>query len=138
MNDFNLHIIEEFRKNNGVVSGPFEGTPVVLLTTKGAKTGLSRTTPLVGQVADDGTLFVFGSKGGAPTNPDWYYNLVANPRVGVEFGAQTYDAKAEVVTGPYRDEVFARQTEQFPDFGDYEKTAKRVIPVIALRRAPVG
>jgi deazaflavin-dependent oxidoreductase (nitroreductase family) len=134
MNDFNRQIIDEFRRNGGKVGGPFEGASLVLLTTKGAKTGRPRTHPLVCQVADDGTLFVFASKGGAPTNPDWYYNLLAHPQVGVEFGADSFEATADVVTGPQRDEIFTRQVERFPDFADYQDRAHRIIPVVALRR----
>lgn len=133
MSDFNQRIIEEFRQNGGKVGGPFEGAPMVLLTTKGAKTGHSRTNPLVCQIADDGTLFVFASKAGAPTNPDWYYNLLANPQVGVEYGADSFEATAEVVTGPQRDEIFTKQTENFPTFAEYEAKAHRTIPVVALR-----
>lgn len=133
MNDFNQQIIEEFRQNLGKVGGPFEGAPMVLLTTKGAKSGRSRTNPLVCQVADDGTLFVFASKAGAPTNPDWYYNLLAHPQVGVEYGADCFEATAEVVTVPERDEIFTKQVERFPDFAGYEARAHRTIPVIALR-----
>jgi deazaflavin-dependent oxidoreductase (nitroreductase family) len=134
MNEFNQQIIREFRRNEGKVGGPFEGASLVLLTTKGAKTGRSRTHPLACQVADDGTLFVFASKAGAPTNPDWYYNLLAHPQVGVEFGADSFEATAEVVTGPQRDEIFTRQIERFPDFADYQERAHRIIPVVALRR----
>ncbi len=134
MNSFNQQIIDEFHQNQGVVGGPFEGAPVVLLTTKGAKTGKSRTNPLVGQTGDDGTLYVFASKGGAPTNPDWYHNLVAHPEVGVEFGTERFEATAEPVTGELRDEIFARQEKAFPGFGEYQRNTDRVIPVVALRR----
>jgi deazaflavin-dependent oxidoreductase (nitroreductase family) len=133
MNDFNQQIIQEFRQNEGKVGGPFEGVSLVLLTTKGAKTGRSRTHPLACQVADDRTLFVFASKAGAPTNPDWYYNLLAHPHVGVEFGADSFEATADVVTGPQRDEIFTKQVERFPDFADYQERAHRIIPVVALR-----
>jgi len=134
MKDFNQQIIEEFRQNGGKVGGPFEGAPLVLLTTTGAKTGQARTHPLVCQVADDGTLCIFASKAGAPTNPDWYHNLVAHPQVGVEYGADSFEAIAEVVTGPQRDAIFAKQAQIFPDFADYEARAHRIIPVVALRR----
>ena len=133
LDDFNQEIIGEFRRNRGEVGGPFAGAPMVLLTTKGANTGRSRTNPLVCQVADDGTLFVFASKAGAPTNPDWYYNLLAHPQVGVEYGADSFEATAEVVTVPERDEIFTKQVERFPTFADYEARAHRTIPVIALR-----
>ena len=134
MKDFNQQIIEEFRQNEGKVGGPFEGAPLILLTTTGAKTGRSRTHPVVCQIADDGSLFIFASKAGAPTNPDWYHNLVAHPLVGVEYGAESFEATAEVVTGPQRDAIFAKQVQRFPDFAEYEVRAHRTIPVIALRR----
>lgn len=135
MNDFNQQIIEEFRRNQGVVGGPFAGAPVVLLTTTGARTGRTRTNPLVAQLADDGTtLYVFASKAGAPTHPDWYHNLVAHPEVVVEFGTDRFDAVAEPLTGAVRDEIYARQEARFPDFAAYQQRAGRVIPVVALRR----
>lgn len=132
--DFNQAIIEEFRANHGVVGGGFAGAPVVLITTKGAKSGQTRVNPLVSLPADDGTLRVFASKGGAPTNPDWYYNLKANPEVTVEFGDETFTATAREVTGDERDRIYAEQITKFPAFGDYEKQTTRKIPVIALER----
>jgi deazaflavin-dependent oxidoreductase (nitroreductase family) len=133
MSDFNRGVIEEFRANHGAVGGPFEGAPVVLLTTTGARSGQTRVNPLVGLV-EDGTLYVFASKAGAPTNPDWYHNLLAHPDVKVEFGDDRFDAVASPVTGPERDRLFAVQVERMPGFGDYEKATDRVIPVVELRR----
>ena len=133
MSDFNRGVIEEFRANHGAVGGPFEGAPVVLLTTTGARSGQTRVNPLVGLV-EDGTLYVFASKAGAPTNPDWYHNLLAHPDVKVEFGDDRFDAVASPVTGPERDRLFAVQVERMPGFGDYEKSTDRVIPVVELRR----
>jgi deazaflavin-dependent oxidoreductase (nitroreductase family) len=134
MNDFNQGVIEEFRANQGKVGGQFDGAPVVLLTTTGAKSGTQRINPLVA-MPDGETLYVFASKAGAPTNPDWYYNLVAHPDVVVEFGADRFDATANVVTGAERDRLFAAQVARMPGFGDYEKSAgTRVIPVVELRR----
>ena len=135
MSDFNTQIIEEFRANEGRVGGAFEGAPVVLLTTTGAKTGKSRTNPLVSQEGKDGRIYVFASKGGAPTNPDWYHNLLAHPTVVVERGTERYEATATPVTGPLHDEIYARQVERFPGFGEYQQKAGRVIPVVALRPA---
>jgi deazaflavin-dependent oxidoreductase (nitroreductase family) len=133
-NDFNAGIIEEFRSNHGVVGGPFRGAPLVLLTTTGAKTGTRRTHPLA-TLAEDGRLYVFASKGGAPTNPDWYYNVVAHPEVEVEYGDETFSAVAHVVTGAERDRVFGAQVARMPGFGDYQaRTGGRVIPVVELRR----
>ena len=106
---------------------------MVLLTTTGARSGQTRVNPLVGLV-EDGTLYVFASKAGAPTNPDWYHNLLAHPDVKVEFGDDRFDAVASPVTGPERDRLFAVQVERMPGFGDYEKATDRVIPVVELRR----
>lgn len=133
MHDFNQSVIEEFRANHGVVGGGFAGSPVVLLTTSGARTGAARVKPLVALREGD-RLYVFASKGGSPRNPDWYYNLLAHPDVVVEFGDERYDAVATPVTGPERDRIYAAQVEKFPDFGEYEKVANRVIPVVELRR----
>jgi deazaflavin-dependent oxidoreductase (nitroreductase family) len=134
MNDFNQAIIEEFRANDGVVGGGFAGAPIVLLTTIGAKSGLERVAPLVCLPGEDGTLHVFASKGGAPTHPDWYRNLVANPTVTVEFGTERYEATAVEVTGAEHDELYAEQERRMPQFSEYKANTDRVIPVIALRR----
>ncbi len=85
-------------------------------------------------VEDDKTLYVFASKAGAPTNPDWYHNLVANPEVQVEFGDDTYTAVATVLTGDKRTEIYDRQKTLVPGFADYEAGTTRVIPVVALTR----
>ena len=134
VHEFNAAIIAEFRANSGVVGGQFEGSDVVLLTNTGAKSGKQRVNPLVCQPADDGTIYVFASKGGAPSNPDWYYNVIANPAVTVEFGTETFDAVATVVTGSERDAIYARQAERYEGFAEYARLTDRVIPVIALRR----
>ena len=134
MRDFNQAIIDEFRANGGKVGGGFEGAPIVLLTTKGAKTGKTRINPLAGQPQDDGTIYVFASKAGAPTNPDWYHNVVANPEVEVEFGSDRYAARATPVTGAERDRIWERQKELMPNFAEYEEKTTRTIPVVALTR----
>ena len=134
VNDFNAKIIEEFRAHGGKVGGPFEGAPMVLLTTVGAKSGTQRTTPLV-YLPDGERVIVFASMAGAPTNPAWYHNLVANPSVIVEAGDQRYGATATVVTGDERDRLYAEQASRMPAFADYEAKAGRVIPVVALERA---
>ena len=131
--DFNRGVIDEFRAHHGVVGGPFAGAPVVLLTTTGARTGQKRVNPLVALV-DDGSLYVVASKAGAPTNPDWYHNLLAHPEVEVEFGGEHFDALASSVAGPERDRLFAAQVARQPGFADYEKRTERVIPVVELRR----
>jgi deazaflavin-dependent oxidoreductase (nitroreductase family) len=134
MHDFNRGIIEEFRANHGKVGGGFDGASLVLLTTTGAKTGTQRVNPLA-TLAQNDTLYVFASKGGAPTDPDWYRNLVAHPDVEVEYGDEKFAAVARVVTGAERDRIFAVQKERMPGFADYEKGTSRVIPVVELRRA---
>ena len=134
VNDFNRNLIDEYRANQGKVKGPFEGAPLVLLTTTGAKSGQKRVNPLMALPEGD-TLYVFASKAGAPTNPDWYHNLLSHPEVEVEFGAERFRAEAIPVTGPERDRLFAAQKAQNPAFADYEKTTGgRVIPVVELRR----
>jgi len=135
-NDFNRAIIEEFRANHGKVGGPFEGAPMVLLTTTGAKSGTTRVNPLAALPSDeDGVLYVFASKAGAPTNPDWYHNVLAHPDVEVEYGDERHAAVATPVMGAERDRLYAEQVTRMPGFADYERKASRVIPVIELRRA---
>src|SRR5271165_6237230 len=132
--DFNAQIIEEFHANEGRVGGMFEGMPLLLLHHTGAKSGRSRINPLAYQ-ADDGRYVVFASKGGAPTNPDWYHNLMAHPRVTVEVGTDTIDVVASEATGEERDRLYRTQAERTPQFAEYAQKAGRVIPVIVL--APV-
>ncbi|MCX6020201.1 MAG: nitroreductase family deazaflavin-dependent oxidoreductase [Chloroflexi bacterium] len=133
MNDWNQTVISEFRANGGKVSGRFEGAPMLLLTTKGAKTGQTRVNPMM-YLPDGDRMLVFASKAGAPTNPDWYHNLVANPEVTVEVGTETITAAATVVTGEERDRLYRKQAELYPGFADYEKKTTRTIPVVALKR----
>jgi deazaflavin-dependent oxidoreductase (nitroreductase family) len=135
MSDFNQGIIAEFRANHGVVGGGFAGAPVVLLTTTGAKSGVKRVNPLVALVDGD-KLYVIASKAGAPTSPDWYHNLVANPEVEVEKGDDRFTARAVPITsGPERDRLYAAQVAVQPGFADYEKATTRVIPVVELQRS---
>ena len=126
-------IIEEFRSNEGQVGGFFEGKPVLLLTTKGAKSGRQHVNPAM-YLSDGDRWVVFASKGGAPKHPDWYHNLVANPAVTIEVGTETIAGRAEVITGAERDRLYAKQTDLYPQFGEYEKQTTRTIPVIALSR----
>ena len=126
-------IIEEFRSNEGQVGGFFEGKPVLLLTTTGAKTGRQHVNPAM-YLSDGDRWVVFASKGGAPKHPDWYHNVVANPAVTIEVGTETIEGRAEVITGAERDRLYAKQTELYPQFGEYEKQTTRTIPVIALSR----
>ena len=133
--DFNQGIIDEFRANGGRVDGPFAGVRMILVTHTGAKSGQRRTTPLV-YSADGDRLVIIASMGGAPTNPQWFHNIVANPKVTVEVGDESYDADAEVLTeGPERQRLFDQQAAIMPNFAEYQAGTDRVIPVIVLTRA---
>ena len=129
--DFNTQIIDEFHANEGRVGGMFEGMPLLLLHHTSAKSGKNRVNPLAYQ-SDDGRYVVFASKGGAPTNPDWYHNLKAQPNVTIEVGTDRIDAVASEATGDERERLFRTQAERVPQFAEYEKKAGRVIPVIVL------
>jgi len=133
MNEFNRAIIDEFRANGGKVGGPFEGAPVLLLTATGAKSGERRTTPVM-YLPDGERMVIFASKAGAPTNPAWYHNLLANPSATVEVGPETVEVDAVVTSGEERDRLFDRQAELYPQFADYAQKTTRQIPVIALQR----
>jgi deazaflavin-dependent oxidoreductase (nitroreductase family) len=131
MSDYNQAIIAEFRHNNGKVGGPFEGAPLILLTTTGAKTGRRHTSPTM-YLRDGDRLLVFASNAGLPNHPAWYHNLLANPQVTVELGDVTYDADAVVLRGEERDRWYARQAELVPAFAEYQERTSRTIPVVAL------
>jgi deazaflavin-dependent oxidoreductase (nitroreductase family) len=137
VSDWNAAIIDEFRANAGKVGGQFEGAPLLLLHTTGAKTGQERVAPLVYQAAGDGFV-VFGSKGGAPTHPDWFHNLVADPGVVAEVGTETVPLRARVAEGDERDSLWSRQKEIMPGFADYEVNTTRQIPVVVLERTSAG
>jgi deazaflavin-dependent oxidoreductase (nitroreductase family) len=130
-NDWNSKIIEEFRANDGQVGGNFEGAPVLLLHTAGAKTGQERVNPMMYQAVGD-SYAVFASKGGAPTNPDWYHNLLAQPRVRAEIGTQTVELTARVAAGETRERIWSAQKSAYPGFADYEQKTTRQIPVVIL------
>ncbi len=132
-NDRNAPIIDEFRRNGGRIGGIFEGSPVLLLSTTGAKSGQRRVNPMM-YLADGDRLLVFASRVGAPTSPDWYHNLVANPGVRVEVGDETYEAEATVLAGEERDRLYAQQAALYPVFIEYEQKTTRKIPVVALTR----
>jgi len=134
MND---EIISEFRANEGRVGGMFEGMPLLLMHHTGARSGKSRINPLAYQ-ADNGRYVVFASKGGAPTNPDWYHNLKAQPDITIEVGTDTIDVVASEATGEERERLFRTQAERVPQFGEYEKQTARVIPVIVLTPRETG
>ncbi|MFC5217924.1 nitroreductase/quinone reductase family protein [Streptomyces coerulescens] len=137
-NDFNQQVIEEFRANKGRVGGYFEGARLLLLTTTGARTGRPHTTP-VGYLPDsDDRVLIIASAAGAPRHPAWFHNLVAEPRVTVESGAFTYEARAVVLDGEERDRAFARAVEADPGWAAYQEKTDRVIPVIALHSLAEG
>jgi deazaflavin-dependent oxidoreductase (nitroreductase family) len=131
--DFNAQVIEEFRANDGRVGGMFEGRPLLLLHHTGARSGAARVNPLV-YLADGGRYVIFASKAGAPTNPDWYHNLVANPDATVEIGTESFAAHARVAGGDEREAIWERQKSDWPGFAEYEEKTKgiREIPVVVL------
>jgi deazaflavin-dependent oxidoreductase (nitroreductase family) len=134
MPDRNQPIIDEFRANNGKVGGYFAGANMLLLHAAGAKTGKPRTNPLV-YVTDGDRLVIIASKGGAPSNPDWYYNLLANPLVTVELGNEQFQARATPVTEePERSRLYAKMVDHRAGFAEYEEKTSRKIPAIILER----
>jgi deazaflavin-dependent oxidoreductase (nitroreductase family) len=137
-NDWNAAIIAEFRANGGKVGGQFAGAPMVLMHHTGRKSGNENVNPVMYLPSDDpATIYVFASKGGAPTHPDWYWNMTEAGRASVEVGTETYDVAVRELEGDERDRVYAEQVSRYPGFGEYEqKTAGiRTIPVLALTRA---
>lgn len=133
IHDWNAQIIAEFRANAGKVGGQFEGAPVLLLHTTGAKSGAERVNPMM-YLELDGRTFVFASKAGAPTNPDWFHNLVAHPEVTVEIGEETVPARAVVLEGDERTQIYDEQARRYPGFREYQEQTDRVIPVVELVR----
>jgi deazaflavin-dependent oxidoreductase (nitroreductase family) len=136
--DWNAHVIEEFRANEGRVGGNFEGAPMVLVHHRGRRTGRELVNPMMYLRDDDDpdVIYVFASKGGAPTNPDWYGNLTAAKEGEVEVGTERYAVTVEELVGEDRDRVYAEQARRYPGFAGYEKKTAgiRTIPVLALRR----
>ncbi len=130
-NEHNQKIIEEFRANNGKVGGYFEGKTLLLLHTTGVKSGQEHVNP-VAYVRDGERLVVIASKGGAPTHPDWYYNILAHPRLKVEVGMETFQVQARVAEEPERTRLYDKMVAMMPGFNDYRHKTTRVIPVIAL------
>lgn len=133
LKQMNEKIIEEFRSNKGVVGGSFEGATLLLLTTKGAKSGKRRTNPLV-YGRDGDQLFIIASKAGSPKHPHWYHNLLTNPNVTVELGEETFQARACEAKEPERTRLFTQQARLMPQFKTYQANTDRVIPVIRLER----
>ena len=136
--DWNTKVIAEFRENEGRVGGPFEGAPITLLHHRGRRSGDEHVAPMMFLADEDDpeTMYVFASKAGAPTHPNWYHNLVAAGSARVEVGTETHDVTVEEITGPKRDEIYGEQARRYPGFAGYEeKTAGiRTIPVVALHR----
>ena len=130
-NEFIAGIIEEFRSNDGRVGGMFEGNPVLILHTTGARSGAERVTPLMYLDFED-RLFVFASKAGADSHPDWYHNVKANPDISIELGAGTQDKTAAELDRSERDRIYAEQAARYEQFGQYEAGTDRVIPVVEL------
>jgi deazaflavin-dependent oxidoreductase (nitroreductase family) len=131
VNDFNAQIIDEFRQNGGKVGGMFEKATLLLLHHKGAKSGVERISPLAYRRQGD-AYAVFGSRGGAPTHPDWYFNLIANPRARVEVGSETIDVVARVTEGEERDRIWEATKLAMPPMAEYETKTDRQIPVVIL------
>jgi deazaflavin-dependent oxidoreductase (nitroreductase family) len=137
MSDWNSQTITEFRANEGRVGGVFEGAPMALLHHRGRKSGREYVTPTMylAHETDPAIIYVFATKSGAPTNPDWYVNLITAGRATIERGTETYDVTVQELTGPDRDRVYAEQARRYPGFAEYEhQTAGiRTIPVLELK-----
>jgi len=138
-NDWNAKTIAEFRANEGRVGGVFEGAPITLVHHRGAKSGRDYVSPLM-YLADDvdiATIYVFASKAGASTHPDWYYNLKSAGLAWVEVGTDTYQVTVSELADEERDRAYEKQARRYPGFAQYAKktTGIRTIPVLALRRA---
>ena len=130
-NDWNAKIIEEFRANEGRVGGQFEGAPLLLLHSIGARSGKERANPMMYQAVGD-AYAVFASKSGAPSNPDWYHNLVATPDATIEVGTRTVPVRARIAHDVERDTIWETQKQRYPGFADYEASTTRQIPVVIL------
>jgi deazaflavin-dependent oxidoreductase (nitroreductase family) len=134
MHEFNQKVIEEFRANGGKVGGTFAGAPMILVTTKGAKSGVERTTPLV-HSRDGDNYVIIASYAGAPKHPAWFLNIQAAPEVTVEVGTETFRAKATIPEGAERERLYKAQAALMPNFDAYQQKTSRVIPVVVLSRA---
>ncbi len=132
-NNWNTAIIDEFRANSGKVGGAFAGKTLLLLHTTGAKSGQERINP-VAYVTDGDRLVIIASKGGAPTHPDWYHNILAHPLVTVEAGKEQFQAQATIASEPERTRLYNKMVEMMPGFAEYQQKTTRVIPVIVLTR----
>ena len=131
--DWNTQVIEEFHANGGKVGGQFAGGNLLLLHTVGAKSNQPRINPLA-YFKDGDNYVIVASKAGAPTNPDWYYNILAHPDVTLEVGTESFKAHATVLERQERDRLFAEIAKQAPGFGKYQENNPRIIPLIELER----
>ena len=131
--DWNQKVIDEFRANAGKVGGYFEGAPMILVHHIGARSGQQRINPLV-YLPDGDAMVIAATKGGHPNNPDWYYNVKANPRMTAEVGTETITVEAQEVSGQDRDDLWRRLVEMRPGFADYETKTDRVFPMFRLQR----
>jgi deazaflavin-dependent oxidoreductase (nitroreductase family) len=132
LHEWNRKMVVEFRANGGKPGGPFAGSPLLLLHTIGARTGQERINPLMYQDLMEGKVAVFATANGAPTHPDWYYNLVVNPNVSAEIGSESRRFRASTALGEEREEVWSRQKLRFPSFANFEEMTVRQIPVVIL------
>jgi deazaflavin-dependent oxidoreductase (nitroreductase family) len=138
MSDWNRQVIEQFRSTGGKMGGDWAGQPLLLLHHRGRRSGAEHIAPVMylADADDPSTVYVFASKAGAPSHPEWYRNLMAAGEGRVELGDETYDAVASEVEGEARERIYAEQARRFPQFGEYQQKADgvRTIPVVALRR----
>ena len=131
---FNRNLIAHFRANAGdIKEGVFKGAPLLLLTTKGAKSGTTYVSPLA-YTRDGSRLVIIASKGGAPTNPDWYHNVMAHPEASVELGSERFPVRASFPQGEERTRLYDQQAAQMPNFAEYQRNTTRQIPVVVLER----
>jgi len=133
--EFNRKLVEDLRTHGGkATSGPFQGRDVLILTTRGAKSGETRVNPLVYTRTDDGHIVIVASKGGAPTHPAWYHNLVAHPDVTVEVLDEKFKVRARVMDGEEYERLYLHHAKVNPTFHEYRKKTSRKIPVVVLER----
>jgi deazaflavin-dependent oxidoreductase (nitroreductase family) len=135
--EYNAKIIAEFRGNEGRVGGPWEDIPLLLLYHTGARSGTEHVNP-VAYLHDDSRYFIWAANGGAPQHPAWYHNLKAHPVTRIEVGNETVNVVAEEMTGPQRDQLFARATDRYPQLADIAQKTDRVIPIVVLRPTPAS
>jgi deazaflavin-dependent oxidoreductase (nitroreductase family) len=130
--DYNAKIIAEFRANEGLVGGPWEGIPLLLLHHTGARSDRARVNP-VAYLPDESRYFVWAANGGAPKHPAWYHNLKAHPITRIEVGNETVDVVAHEMSGPERDRLFATAADRYPQLAELARKTDRLIPIVVLR-----